>query len=146
MDEFKIEIFTEECKNEQLCFFELLPNECLSFFDRLFDKLKITGIKESSDLFKYMANQLKQQTNKQVDTKSDFNNLINYLLKKNFDENEDVYIVWSFPDEVDSIKLNELIKHWEYIWYGDSDDAIILFLKQSNLAILITHYGQIFWD
>ena len=53
-------------------------------------------------------------------------------------------IIWDI-NNFDVIKTNALIRDWEYIWYADSDDAIILYNSNNKKILMITHYGRIYF-
>lgn len=77
----------------------------------------------------------------------DFDEDFTYNLEsifREFDINREgeVYIIWD-EDSVDKTSGDNLIKNWDYIWFGESDEAVILYQEDKNSVLLINHYGRI---
>lgn len=70
---------------------------------------------------------------------------------KNVFENSDYplsgisIIIWDI-NNFDLIKTNALIRDWEYIWYADSDEVIILYNSDNKKILMITHYGRVYFN
>lgn len=56
-----------------------------------------------------------------------------------------IIVIWHYPGDMDKFDLKYLVKHWEDIWYGPSDDGICLFFPDDKRMILITHYDTIYY-
>jgi hypothetical protein len=57
----------------------------------------------------------------------------------------EVIIIWDYPNDVDFFDLKYVTNNWDEMWFGDSDDAVLLFFKQCNRMILVTHYNEIYY-
>lgn len=59
-------------------------------------------------------------------------------------ENE-VYLIWDYPTDIDRVLLKYLIKYWEDIWFSPSDEVVGLFFPKSKKVVLITHYNTVYF-
>jgi hypothetical protein len=62
-----------------------------------------------------------------------------------FKRDKELFVFWN-KNDIDKIEANDLIEKWEYIWYGSSDDAVILFDEPNERVLMITHYGRIYYN
>lgn len=76
---------------------------------------------------------------------SELNDLGRLLESLNFVCDNHIYIVWSV-DEIDLMELNALTEHWVDIWYPPSDEAIILYCRSTQKIVLLTDWGQVFYN
>lgn len=105
------------------------------------------------------------QTQKVVNSKDFFINVSEFLrLNKTFEnlestiaiesalreisliDQQSVLVIWQYPDDIDKFDLGYLIKYWEDIWFGVSDEAACLFFPESLDMILISHHNCIYFD
>ncbi len=97
--------------------------------------------KDNVDLFIELENKLPN-----IDFNEEFTFDIKLIFKEfSFEETGDILIIWDI-DNIDKVDTKALLDNWNYIWYGSSDDAIILYQKEQNKLLLITHYGRIFYS
>ena len=54
-----------------------------------------------------------------------------------------VYLVWSH-NSIDKITLSCLSEYWDYIWYGPSDEMLLLYFDEYEKILLITDYGVVY--
>lgn len=40
--------------------------------------------------------------------------------------------------------LSCLSKYWDYIWYGSSDEMVLLYFDEYEKVLLITDYGVVY--
>ena len=135
MDQFKLELFRQE-------FDKPLLSQAISVQDKtkLRDVLSSFAINpaNNADFFSRLLTNLPYKGSY---GKLDSSNDIQDLLDRFNISDETVSLIWSYPDEIDSLSTSYLIDNWEYIWYATSDEAVILFFAKTNLLILITDYG-----
>ena len=58
---------------------------------------------------------------------------------------EEVFMIWTYPYDIDKFKLSYLITNWEDIWFGPSDDCVALYFEKVDKIILVTHYHTIYY-
>lgn len=103
---------------------------------------KVLGLTESSkEIFIEIANKLASK---------DFDEEFTYNINSVFNEfsfpiDGDIFIVWN-QNIIDKINTKTLLENWDYIWYGDSDEAVILYHREKSKLLLITHYGRVFYN
>jgi len=61
--------------------------------------------------------------------------------KPNIETN--VYLVWNY-NSIDRVTLSCLSKYWDYIWYGPSDEMVLLYFDEYKKALIITDYGIVY--
>lgn len=54
-----------------------------------------------------------------------------------------IYIIWDY-DNVDKIRVCDLKKFWDYIWYGPADEFCLLYIPMTSLLTMIADYGIIY--
>ena len=77
-----------------------------------------------------------------IETSSQFDEVLKEI---NIVDEEDIYLIWEYPSDIDKIVLKYLIKHWEDIWFSASDEAVVLFFPKSKRLVLITHYNTVYF-
>ena len=137
MEDFKIKIFKEETGKEFPDFEKINPTEV----EHLIDTIKKTIIKEGNDDENVYI--LMSQTTYYKTEHPDDQPLIEVFNELNFPIPEKLYIIWHF-DEADLMCSKDIIEYWEYIWYDIGDDALILYNKEDNKWILITHWHAVY--
>jgi hypothetical protein len=58
---------------------------------------------------------------------------------------QDVIVIWDYPDDIDKFNVNYLLKYWEDIWFSTSDEVIGLFFPVINRMIVITHFNNVYY-
>jgi hypothetical protein len=66
------------------------------------------------------------------------------LIKNEISMETHIYLIWDY-DSVDKIKLSCLAKYWDYIWYGPSDEMVLLFIPEIQLILLVAEYGVVYY-
>ena len=66
------------------------------------------------------------------------------LLNGKVDMEADVYLVWNHRN-IDKMTLSCLSKYWDYIWYGSSDEMVLLYFDEYEKVLLITDYGVVYY-
>lgn len=74
----------------------------------------------------------------------DTHNIKELFERSDYPLNGTSIIMWDV-NNFDIIETNALIRDWEYIWYADSDDAIIVYNSNNKKILMITHYGRIYF-
>ena len=138
MEKFKFDIYLKETGN-------LFPEvESLNSYDRaviLSNILKLLGLNKNSELFVEIERNLSSK-----DFDEDYVQNINKILKGfNFETTDYLFLVWN-NDDIDKVKTKVLIENWSYIWYGDSDEAVVVYDNENSKILLITHYGRVFYN
>ncbi|MBD2757896.1 hypothetical protein [Spirosoma validum] len=135
MDQFKLDLFKQEF-DEPLLYQVISVQDEIKLENILFSfEVNVTN---KSDLFNRL---LKNLPYKVLYKNLESTNNVQNLLEKFNITDEKVNLIWSYPDEIDSLSISYLIDDWKYIWYATSDEAVILFFAKTNLLILITDYG-----
>ncbi|TXK96431.1 hypothetical protein BMR02_11560 [Methylococcaceae bacterium HT1] len=69
-------------------------------------------------------------------------NLKNTLSSLGVNYSKNVYINWYRYDDIDKMKIDDLINYFDDIWYLGSDD-IDIFDESLTWIVSITHFGQV---
>lgn len=77
-----------------------------------------------------------------VNSSSEFADVLRALCIK---DEQDVIVIWHYPDDMDKFNISYLLKYWEDIWFSASDEVIGLFFPAINRLIVITHYNNIYF-
>lgn len=140
MEKFKLEIFKKET-NSNLEFEELKGDKLRSLMSYLDEKLGsfTNSIDFFSNIRKKMSNSFDVDD---INSPSVFEDVVNKLTSINLD-NLECYVIWRYPSEVDVFNCSYLTNNWEYVWYADSDEALVIVIPQVNVIALISHYGEV---
>jgi len=124
----------------------------------LFPKIEILNFESQNKIFESLKNLINLSSNNEglffelVDklASKDYDEDLTYNIHFIFDEfdfsrDEDVILIWNMKN-ADKISSKVLLDNWNYIWYGDSDEAVILYQENNRKLLLITHYGRIFYN
>lgn len=138
MEKFKLDIYLKETGN---VFSEIEPINTQNRDAILRNIVEILGLKNNSELFVEIEKSLSSK-----DFDEDYIQDISKIFEIfNFKATNYLFLVWNVND-IDKIKANVLIENWSFLWYADSDDAVIVFDDENNKILLITHYGRIFFN
>lgn len=139
MEVFKLDNYKKE-KGELFPKIEVLNFESQN---KIFESLKnlISLSFDKDELFVELADKL---ASKDYDEDLTYN--IHFIFDEfDFSKEEDVILIWDIKN-IDKISSKVLLDNWDYIWYGDSDEAVILYQENNRKLLLITHYGRIFYN
>jgi hypothetical protein len=140
MEDFKKDLFLKEYKNHINC----QPVTII-------DKKKLISYLESYGEHRFKNNSffkalIENLPNKMVldsvDSTSEFANVLRTL---DIQGEQNVIVIWDYPNDMDKFNINYLLKYWEDIWFSVSDEMIGLFFPAINKMIVITHYNNIYY-
>jgi hypothetical protein len=137
MDNFKKDLFLKEYNIEPQV--ENLTAEDLMILHHFFKQKKIPLNRIFEELFKKLPN------------KASFNNLDtsieirNALVSLNMTNDENVFVIWDYPNNIDKFRTEYLLDYWEDFWFSVSDEAMGLFFPNEKKIFLITHYNTIYY-
>lgn len=140
MENFKLEIFESENNGSRLEFEKVEASEFKIVSEKILVLLKRKAFEEFGKFFIEVDNNLDQSLN--FENLDDLNGIIN-LIDNTISGEQDCYIIWNYPSQIDKVQLNYLIDNWLSFWYPESDEAIVLLLPDSDLIILLTDYGLV---
>ena len=140
MEKFKKEMFLETFK--KVMDFSDLSNNEKTLLKESIDNLLKENI-ENEMFFKKIIEKLinKKQFNL-IETSQQFDEVLNDI---DIIDEEEVYLIWKYPSDIDKIDLKYLIKHWEDIWFSPSDEVLGLFFPKSKKNVVITHYNTVYF-
>lgn len=122
--------------------FESIPK---GEFEKIVSKCKSERIKElffsKSPFTNFMENYTQKVIVPDLNKVAGFNELIN---KVSFNSDSTTLFVFWNANEVDKIKVDTLKKFWEYIWYDDSDEAVIIFDSNDEKVIMVVENNTAF--
>ena len=142
MEEFKIEIFNKENPVDSFRHTTLNKGDSNWIIKNALEVAGISvDITSTQSLFKHMTEGLENQI---IYGDQD----IKDLLKDYFDSAEIgrdslVFIIWDFESRVDQFKLQDILDFWDYIWYGPSDEALIIDCPGVSKILVVTDHGHI---
>ncbi|RYE18318.1 MAG: hypothetical protein EOP51_22205 [Sphingobacteriales bacterium] len=142
MEQFKLDIFKSET-GEDLDFTTINDVES----DRVKKvMLNLLGLADCSittqGLFKYLEGNIAYKTKyPRSDIDGDFMQIM--LKKLNVSYPTTGYILWDMTNKVDQFDLEYLIKNWDSVWFGVSDEALMLYLPNYKIVLLMTDHGYI---
>jgi hypothetical protein len=67
------------------------------------------------------------------------------LSELGFVDETEVIVIWDYPNPVDKFNLQYLVEYWKDIWFPQSDDAVCMYFPNIDRAIIITHWGVIYY-
>lgn len=139
MQDFKLNIYKKDTGNELSGYTSLNLKNCKERVDEISILVGLSS--QNQNLFVALEKHLQFKDFDEDDTYN-IELLINDF---GLSQKESFFVVWS-ENEIDEVNTDSLLSAWEYLWYSDSDEAIILFQRFSRKVILITHYGRIFYN
>ncbi|MDP2385336.1 MAG: hypothetical protein Q8M29_03110 [Bacteroidota bacterium] len=71
-----------------------------------------------------------------------FNNIIKKIDNVTFYNTEKCFLIWDSETGIDQCDFSLLTKYWDYIWYGPSDESMIVFIP-GKLILLVSDWGEI---
>ena len=140
MENFKLEIFNKEHKGEKFLFQKVKDQELSNLIQELTRIVGNAEIKASIEFF----NTIKLNFNRtlQMNKTNNLKEIFKQIGLKGSSLGDVSYLIWKFPNDIDRFDLKFLINNWNYIWYGDSDDAVVIYIE-NKILMLITHYGTV---
>lgn len=152
MLQFKIDNYISTYKKEFPLFITLNKEDKNSLLSTVFKILNIPKGSVEIKLFEYIIENLHSKSVVSEETRKAKKELDEdtYDLKEifrviNYPVDDEIYIIWSC-DEIDKMKTKDVIEYWDDIWYAYSDNAVILFNKNSSKIVLITHWGTLHYN
>lgn len=140
MDEIKMKYFNHRNKGEQFPDFKTLSlTENMTLYRRIVEKTSSDRNILHYDLIDSLYKQAIFPPN--INTKNKDFNLSKFLAEQQILPEEKVYLSWGPLDNIDSMRFNDLSKHFKDIW--STRDDLILFDDSLNWIILINHHGTI---
>jgi hypothetical protein len=140
MEEYKIINFSKDFSDEKIAYESLSIDEINSLFTTVFNLETISNEINVFNLFLHdHTNVLHFEKSDSTEGFKDFLKHFNINLY-----NEEVLLIWN-NTKVDKFKISFLIEYWDYIWYGSSDEVVILFFPFLNKSFLITDIGNVYW-
>ena len=142
MDSFKLEIFNSKHPGQKFEFISLNMTDTNWVISAVLDKVNlIISNKLSEPFFK----QLLQTLDNIIPL---INESIPQTLKEYFHEHSVspdslVFIIWDIDQNADLLTSKGIISHWDDIWYGPSDEAMVIFIPSISKILLLADYGLI---
>lgn len=62
-----------------------------------------------------------------------------------FQNDSEVFVIWRYPSDMNKFHQSYLVKYWEDIWFGASDEAVGIFSPEMGKIIVVTHYGVVYY-
>lgn len=144
MESFKIENFKREYMRESFPLYRSLNAQELNNLQRkLFKKTSLNNSNNLNELVYYIQSN-GTLINKYDASEDDFV-LIDLISAKDIICKEKIFINWYQFDDVDEMKIINLSKYFDDIWYQGSDD-IELFDKTLTWIISVRHDGIIYFQ
>lgn len=79
-----------------------------------------------------------------INDKNGFLNILSALpYKVSFDEQ--VLLIWDIKDPIDVCTIDTLKTFWNYIWYGASDEMLIIFIP-GKVVLMICDWSEVRWQ
>lgn len=142
MEEFKIEIFNKENPAESFRHATLNKGDSNWIIKNVLKDARISvDVNSTQSFFKNMTEGLENQI---IYGDQDIKDLLEeYFDSAKIGNDALVFIVWDFETGVDQFKMQDILYFWDYIWYGPSDEALIVYCPSMSKLILVTDQGYI---
>lgn len=138
MEEYKFDIYLQETGNVFIGIKQLTTTaEQHAVISDLYKKSGLSDV--NINLFV----DLRESLTETIFTIEETDDLKFIFDRLDLDKTGDVYLIWD-DKNIDQISIRSLIDNWQYIWYGISDEAVIIYIAALKKIILITHYGSVF--
>jgi len=142
MEKFKIDYFKNSCPGKDFPDFKVLTaKECENIRSGLFRKLNLEGDISKLDLTRKIE-QLSNSIDNHLNAKSESFSLIKILESNQVFFHDNVYVNWHRYDNIDIMKLKDLVRYFDYIWYPGPDD-INIFDESFEWILSVDHGGFI---
>jgi len=142
IEDFKLERFKNDFPDAEFPTVQTLASEkCVDFKRNLAGKLGLASNVAPIQLLETLYNSFRVGQAGIVATDPGFN-LDALLRESGVKTPQQVYINWNQFDHVDEIKLTDLVKYFQYLWYPSSDDVEI-FDDTLRWVALVRHDGEV---
>jgi len=142
IEDFKLERFKIVFPDTEFPVVHALPSEkCVDLKRKLAEKLGLATNVAPVQLLETLYNSFHIERAGIVATDPGFN-LGTLLRESGVKTSQQVYINWNQFDHVDEIKLTDLVKYFQYLWYPSSDDVEI-FDDTLRWVALVRHDGAV---
>lgn len=138
MEEFKKELFLEANKSV-IPIYPLLEKDKIDIERFINLKIRIRAVSFFTDLKEALVN------NKSYDSLELSVDIEKVFRDLRVLEEEIAIIIWNYPGDIDKMKLKDVIKYWEDIWFSPSDEAVAIFFPTVQKIVLITHYNIVYY-
>lgn len=140
MDLYKIDNHFKEYGD--LLAFWTFSNELSTFVkSSLMEELNIESDFDSA--FKNIYNSLENIINiETLNIDLGFENIMTFLSDLNLNNDDQFFLIWDFSENVDVFSINTFKKYWSSIWYGDSDESLILYIP-NKVIVLLNDWGEV---
>jgi hypothetical protein len=137
MEKFKLEIYKND-RGEPFPMYRSLNS--IERKEIITEIANIIELQSSVELFKNIESKLLYE-----DYDEEFTYSLECILDSfGFSLEGKLFVVWNAND-IDEFSIITMREFWEYIWYGNSDEAVILYQQEFCKVIMITHYGRVFY-
>jgi hypothetical protein len=143
MEDFKNRIFEDEHPGQKLVYQTLSKEESNKVIGDISQLVKADIVLNSKSFFRFFESVLTDGIALNEGDLAADAGLKTIFATANLDDTSQVFVIWSFDELVDTFSFYDLIKYWDYIWYGPSDEAVILFFPSSRFVLLITDWGNV---
>ena len=142
MEEFKVQIFKEENPNKELRYISLSSKDSKWVTINI---LELSGVSKSVNETPLFYTSIMKSLENEIDSKGDITSKFLKDLLTSLDITLDsiCFIFWDYESRIDLFTVQDVIDHWEYVWFGSSDEAIVLYFPGNRKLIFLTDYGLI---
>lgn len=131
------------------CSGELFPNymplsvdKILLLLNEIYTIIGVESKIDSKTIFEAIRNS-KSIHRKAVSDTYDLSSIIEEV---GFPRKGKVYLLWNEVDDCDKMNIEDVITVWSDIWYDDADEAIILFNDDQKRLLMLTDWGELFYN
>lgn len=140
MQQFKIDHYNSEMSDNVFPEYQPLNEEdCAEVIREI--KSVVSGVENHENVFIGIS---KECSSKSI-TDDELDNLDAVLVALGFDCSGQVCIIWD-ETEIDIMDMALVAEHWIDIWYPPSDEAVILYCRDTNKLVMVTDWGQVFYN
>lgn len=80
-----------------------------------------------------------------INEKEGFDVLFSKIFISQLNDEDQVFLIWNINTPVDICSVKILKKYWDYIWYGSSDEALLLFVPE-KFVLQLSDWGEVKYD
>lgn len=146
MEPFKIEIFKEENQGKVFDFVSLDEFESGKVVGMLLSLTGITNNKiETPGLFRHLERYIPNKVG--YDDKGVGRNFLQSLMSElSVHGSATSCVIWDMASRVDEFKAESLIDDWDYVWYDTSDEALVIYIPENKVVLLVTDHGYVAYN
>lgn len=143
MEDFKNRIFEDEHPGQKMIYRTLSESDSVKVLADISQLVNADKPLNSKTFFPFLESALTDGIALDEDDLATNTGLKKIFATANLEKSSPVFVIWSFDELVDTFNFSDLLKYWDYIWYGSSDEAVILFFPSSGFILLITDWGNV---